>query len=45
MALEEYFAWTGDFACRVSECEELVGVTYSSECHFLKLNGTIEAHF
>ena len=29
----------------VSDCEELVGVNHWSECHFLKLNGTLEAQF
>ena len=29
----------------VSDCEELVGVTQRSECHFLKLNGAKVAQF
>ena len=29
----------------ISDCEELVGVAQRSECHFLKLNGTLEAQF
>ena len=43
--VEVCFTMCGGFTWRVSDCEELVGVTQRSVFHFLKLNGAKVAQF